>query len=171
MTQLTPELRALVAQVVRDAVSDIAPAEDPRASPAPVTVATGTATGVSSPSVTTALPSGAAQALGRSRTETVRITGNPDLQGFALRLLDLFENPKTRTDLRTGRLRFELTGGVAAAAAPDAIERIEKGAVTERMIAAAAESGTRLVLGRRAVLTPLAREKARTLGVPIEKER
>ena len=107
----------------------------------------------------------------RSRVDTVRITGSTDLQEFALRLLDLYDNPKTREDVRTGRLRFELAGGVAAPAAPGAVERVEKGAVTERRIAAAATSGARLVLGPRAVLTPLAREKARTLGVLVEKER
>jgi hypothetical protein len=32
-------------------------------------------------------------------------------------------------------------------------------------------AGGTLVLGRKAVLTPLAREKARTLGIKIEKER
>ena len=49
--------------------------------------------------------------------------------------------------------------------------RIEKGAVTERAVNAAAAAGARLVLGPRAVLTPLARDRARALGVPIEKER
>ena len=34
-----------------------------------------------------------------------------------------------------------------------------------------ADSGGVLVLGRKAVLTPLAREKARALGITIEKER
>lgn len=171
MTSLTPELRALVAQVVRDVVRDIEPPEPRRASPAPVSVAAAPAAGVGGGALSSPLPSGPVHAASRSRTETVRITGNADLQGFALRLLDLFDSPKTREDLRTGRLRFELAGGVAAAAAPGAVERVEKGAVTERKVAAAAESGTRLVLGRRAVLTPLAREKARTLGVLIEKER
>jgi len=51
------------------------------------------------------------------------------------------------------------------------IRRIEKGAVTERAVIAAAKAGDRLVLGPRAVLTPLARDKARALGVPVEKER
>jgi len=41
--------------------------------------------------------------------------------------------------------------------------------VTERIVAAAAAAGARLVLGPRAVLTPLARDKARALGVPIER--
>jgi hypothetical protein len=51
------------------------------------------------------------------------------------------------------------------------VRRVEKGAVTERMVAAAARDGAALVLGPRAVLTPLARDKARALGVPVQKER
>jgi hypothetical protein len=50
------------------------------------------------------------------------------------------------------------------------VQRVEKGAVTERMVAAAAKAGAALVLGPRAVLTPLARDKARALGVPVQKE-
>ena len=51
------------------------------------------------------------------------------------------------------------------------VRRIERGAVTEAVIAAAARAGERLVLGRGAVLTPLARDRARASGVQIEKER
>ena len=43
--------------------------------------------------------------------------------------------------------------------------------MTERTIKQAAEAGGRLVLGPGAVLTPLAREKARALGIDIERER
>ena len=39
------------------------------------------------------------------------------------------------------------------------------------MVSAAAQAGERLVLGRSAVLTPLARDRARATGVEIEKER
>jgi hypothetical protein len=48
--------------------------------------------------------------------------------------------------------------------------RIERGAVTERAVLKAAADGARLLLGRRAVMTPLARDKARSMGVEIEKE-
>jgi hypothetical protein len=51
------------------------------------------------------------------------------------------------------------------------VHRVDKGAVTERAVAAAAAAGARIVVGPRAVLTPLAKDKARSLGVPIEKER
>jgi hypothetical protein len=49
--------------------------------------------------------------------------------------------------------------------------RIERGAVTERVIRDAARAGERLVLGPGAVLTPLARDRARASGVEITKER
>ena len=51
------------------------------------------------------------------------------------------------------------------------MQRIDKGAVTEAAVRDAARAGARLVLGRRAVLTPLARDRARAAGVEIEKER
>ena len=100
---------------------------------------------------------------------TVRISSDEDLQAFVLRILKLAGNPKLRQDLISGQARFRLAG--AAAAVPAVAHRVDKGAVTERTVAAAAAAGARLVLGPRAVLTPLARDKARALGVPIEKER
>jgi hypothetical protein len=127
----------------------------------------------------------------------VRIETDADLRDFALHVLKIADNPKLRRDLIAGRIRFRLAGGtsrpaaagvaapavhrvdrgavteraVAAGAAAPAVHRVDRGAVTERAVAAAAAAGARLVLGPRAVLTPLAKDKARTLGVPIEKER
>ena len=54
---------------------------------------------------------------------------------------------------------------------PVPVRRVERGAVTERVVRDAARAGERLVLGRGAVLTPLARDRARSSGVEIEKER
>ena len=48
--------------------------------------------------------------------------------------------------------------------------RIERGAVTEKVVRDAARAGQRLVLGPRAVLTPLARDRARASGVEIDRE-
>ncbi len=101
--------------------------------------------------------------------ETVSLRTDAELDAFVRRLLHLFENPKHRADLRAGRLRFRLAPQRAAGAARPA-HRIEKGAVTEAAVRAAAQAGARLVLGRRAVLTPLARDRARAAGVEIEKE-
>jgi len=56
-------------------------------------------------------------------------------------------------------------------ALPEAVrERIDKGIVTEKKVMAAAKAGKKLVVGKGVVLTPLARDKARQLGVEIERE-
>jgi hypothetical protein len=118
-------------------------------------------------------------------TETVNLSTDEDLAAFVKRLLDL--PPDEREELRSGRKRFRLPGTSSAlpvpsvpAGAPDGAERagestpvrrIERGAVTEAVINQAARAGQRLVLGRAAVLTPLARDRARASGVQIEKER
>ena len=118
-------------------------------------------------------------------TETVNLSTDDDLATFVRRLLDL--EPDQREELRSGRKRFRLpeissvspAPSVAAGAANGAeragestpVRRIERGAVTEAVVIAAARAGERLVLGRGAVLTPLARDRARASGVPIEKER
>lgn len=163
------ELRALVREVVRDAVKEMAagsqkttaPAPPPAPTPAPAVQTVADQFGVT--------PTGPQAADGRHRAETVRLTSDRDLDAFVRTLLRLFENPKTRADLKTGRLTFRLAGGATTGAART--QRIERGAVTERQIADIAATGASLVLGPRAVLTPLAREKARALGVTIEKER
>ena len=67
--------------------------------------------------------------------------------------------------MRSGALRF--TFGEAQSG----VRRIEKGAVTERTVNEAAHAGQRLVLAPAAVLTPLAKERARHLKVEIERER
>ncbi|HJZ03317.1 MAG TPA: hypothetical protein VJ305_21555 [Streptosporangiaceae bacterium] len=59
---------------------------------------------------------------------------------------------------------------VNGSAGPPA-RRIERGAVTERVVRDAARAGERLVLGPGAVLTPLARDRARASGVEISRER
>jgi hypothetical protein len=101
--------------------------------------------------------------------ETVSLRTDADLGAFVRRLLHLFENPKHRDELRSGRLRFRLAPAAVPGSARPA-HRVEKGAVTEAMVAEAGKAGARLVLGRRAVLTPLARDRARAAGVEIERE-
>jgi hypothetical protein len=120
---------------------------------------------------------------GLAVTETVNLSTDEDLTAFVKRLMDL--DPGQREELRSGRKRFRLASPQAPSvpagagqsngaerAGPSAlVRRIERGAVTEAVIAAAARAGERLVLGRGAVLTPLARDRARASGVQIEKER
>ena len=123
-------------------------------------------------------------------TETVNLSTDDDLATFVKRLLEL--EPGEREELRSGRKRFMLaaprtlpgpaapparpasagrTGGTGQAGETMTVRRIERGAVTEAVVSAAARAGQRLVLGRGAVLTPLARDRARASGVQIEKER
>jgi hypothetical protein len=129
------------------------------------------------------LPSGLP--VGLPVTETVNLSTDEDLAVFVKRLLDL--DPDQREELRSGRKRFRLPEISRAPSAPSVpagaangaersgesapVRRIERGAVTEALINAAARAGERLVLGRGAVLTPLARDRARASGVQIEKER
>jgi hypothetical protein len=136
------------------------------------------------------LPAMVGQASGDAgpQPEDVALRSDADLDAFARRIAALCEDPAQRAAIRDGRRRFRLAGdapraagaGRAAAAAVAAgrsgaatggVVRIDSGAVTERRVTQAAADGARLVLGRRAVLTPLARDRARTLGVVIEKER
>jgi hypothetical protein len=88
-----------------------------------------------------------------------------------LLVLRLADKPQRRRELLAGRLRFTLAPAAGGRPVPATAQRVDKGAVTERAVIAAAKAGSRLVLGPRAVLTPLARDKARALGVPVEKER
>ena len=94
-----------------------------------------------------------------ARVEPVRIDSDAALAAFVQLVL-------ARADeIRAGALSFtlgEATSGVV---------RVDRGAVTERIVKQAADAGARLVLAPRAVITPLAREKARALGVEIERER
>jgi hypothetical protein len=109
------------------------------------------------------------------RTEWVSLDSDEDLDRFVRALLGRFENPRDRMAIRAGHLRFALRRAATRDAhdgrGAGATMRIERGAVTERTVNEAAAAGARLVLAPAAVLTPLAREKARALHVDIEKER
>lgn len=171
-------LRALVAVAVREAVADMVTASvrDALTGVTDATAGAPTTRPVSAPgrAGTAAAPVSAPAARptppGRSRVEDVRMSCDGDLNAFARHLLELFENPKNRQDLRTGRHRFRFAPGQGSGTRATRARRVERGAVTERQIIAAAEAGESLLLARPAVLTPLAREKARALGVHLEKE-
>lgn len=134
-----PDLRALVREVLREALS--------RKAPPPPPAATDT-------------------------VETVVVASDADLAAFVGRLVALLDDPAAGPALRAGRRRFTLAAARPAAgrAAPaDAVVTLD-GPITEARIARLA--GTRAVrLGPNAVLTPLARDKARALGITIERRR
>ena len=107
-----------------------------------------------------------------ARVEVVAIDSDEDLERFVRELITRLDNPRERLAIRKGQLRFALRrSGSAGQPQGTPPMRVQKGAVTERVIRQAAGAGTRLVLGPGAVLTPLARDQAKALGVQIEKER
>ena len=108
-----------------------------------------------------------------SPLEKIRLRTDADLDVFVRRLAALCADPVRRTALQEGRHGFRLSAGAAADTSPaeSGVVRVDRGAVTERTVTLAAADGARLVLGKGAVLTPLARDKARSLGVAVEKER
>jgi hypothetical protein len=170
------ELRALIAITVREAVADMVTASVRKAAsdqPASdAAIATAVAVRPTGSMVDSAAPgrSRPKAVSGKGRVESIKIGNDEDLDRFARHLLELFENPKSRQDLIAGRHRFILAPGHTPVGPPAHVRRIERGAVTERCVIAAADAGERLLLGRAAVLTPLGREKARSLGVHVEKE-
>jgi len=154
----TEDLRTLV----REALADLLPGELAKGDP-PVS-------GFPVQSSTSPLMSEVRKDAVAANPETITIRNDAELGDFVLRLLHLFENPKHRDDLRTGKLRFHLASAPhPGASAP--VRRIERGAVTEAMVRDAARAGAQLVLGKNAVLTPLARDRARSDGVVVERER
>ena len=106
----------------------------------------------------------------------VVIRDDTDLDALVRRVAEACRDPAQRAALAAGRHSYRLAGApreparVAPPAADADALRVERGAVTERTVTRAAAQGSRLVLGRRAVLTPLARDRARSLGVAVEKE-
>ena len=106
-----------------------------------------------------------AQPAGTAAVETVRISNDHDLAGFVARVTD----PATAEKIRSGKLRFTL-GQSAPSALPASTAEMLTGVITEQKIDKLSGAGT-LVLGPGAVLTPLARDKARRLGLKLERRR
>jgi hypothetical protein len=170
-------------EVVREILADVLAGQNgngagvPRVPPPPVAAVLrpSTWTGPSVPGEVVGDGGPAPAAPESAGVEAVTIDTDEDLDRFVRALLVRLEHPREREAIRAGRVRFALrraggAAGPAPVAPPAAVLRIAKGAVTERTVRDAAERGVRLVLARGAVLTPLAREKARALGVQIEKE-
>lgn len=103
----------------------------------------------------------------------VSVRDDRDLAALVDQVLGLAEDPARAADLRAGRIRFALEPADDRAARParaDAPLDVDRGAVTERLVVRAAREGRPLRVGPRAVVTPLARDRARSLGVSIERD-
>lgn len=157
------ELRAMVRDVLREALAS--------RKGAPVIAATN-GSAASGPTASAAQSASGAAA---PAAEPVAITSNADLAAFVRRLTVLLDDPATGAAIRAGRHRFSLIGGRAAPSAPTAAPAasaavVLSGTVTEAKIVANAKAST-IVLAPGAVVTPLARDKARALGLKLEARR
>lgn len=109
---------------------------------------------------------------GRSATQAagapqpVRIATDADLQAFVARLAA----PGVIDQVRSGSLKFTLSAGTGSQAAPAQRPAAVTltGVVSERALKTLA-AGTLVRLGPGAVLTPLAREAGRRLGLTFER--
>jgi len=149
-TQDTEALRA----VIRDVLREIVPAAAARAA------ARGAV-------------QGAEDAASAPVVEEVTIAGDGDLQAFVARLLRLCDEAGGREALHSGRHRFRLRAGRAVAVAPadGRPQRVDAGVLSESKVIALARGGRQVTLGKRVVVTPLARDKARQLGLKLEREK
>jgi len=96
--------------------------------------------------------------------ESVRIGNDQELAAFIARIFE----PATAERVRSGKLRFTL--GVAAPSPAAASATALAGVITEKTIDRHAGAGI-LVIEANAVLTPLARDRARRLGLKLERRR
>jgi hypothetical protein len=100
---------------------------------------------------------------GAGGVESVRIASDADLTAFVARITE----PASLEAIRAGKLRFTLQ----QSASPTMVAgNTLDGVITEQKIDKHAAEG-KLVLAPGAVLTPLARDKARRLGLKIERRR
>ncbi len=124
-------------------------------------------------------PDGAGKAVQHQR-EAVAIRSDDDLARFVAKVLKYAENPKTRKDMLQGRLAFELDGQAghspsgndqsqSRSAGGDEVVSIASGMVSERHVDRLPKATKRVLLGKAAKLTPLARDRLSHRGIRIER--
>jgi len=101
--------------------------------------------------------------------EPVRIANDADLEALVRRIVDLMRDPATAARIEAGSLRFRLAGPAQAVAAVPT-DKLLSGLVNERAIDALPEGAT-LLLATTAVVTPLARDRARQRRISLERAR
>lgn len=104
-----------------------------------------------------------------THAETVHISTDADLAAFVRKVATLCADPATAAALRDGRHRFTLAGALATPPEANGSATLS-GTITETRIAKLAP-GTTATLAKGAVVTPLARDRARAMGIRIERSR
>ena len=123
-------------------------------------------------------PASGAPAPEARAAETVRIAGDADLGAFARKVLSLAGDPAKAKEIAAGRYPFRLeaapqpassnTPAPKSAPATQSI-RVDSGVVTETMLNKLPRGTARLVLAPGVTITPLAKDRARALGLTFER--
>ena len=108
--------------------------------------------------------------------ERVTITNDADLVAFARRVLSLAGDPAKAKEIAAGRHPFRLDRPVAqhnVASQPQTptaqSHRIDAGVVTEATLNKLPRGLSRLLLGPGVTVTPLAKDRARAIGLTFER--
>ena len=169
-------MRRMVREVLRDALPEAIKGSGALKAAAQKVVASASAPVRAEPAAQKAAPGASSSQARQSAGEEVSLQSDQELAQFVRRIVHLLENPATREAVQSGRHGFRLKRSSSSSpAAPSgrpagAVEKIAKGVVKENTVVDAAKAGARLVIGRGVVVTPLARDKARQLGVQIERD-
>jgi hypothetical protein len=103
----------------------------------------------------------------------MRIANDADLAAFAKQVLALAADPAVQRKIAAGTYGFklEVAPSASSAAAPSAggSARIDKGVVTESALIKLPRGTRKLLIGAEVSVTPLARDKAGSLGITIER--
>jgi hypothetical protein len=112
-------------------------------------------------------------ALGGSKRVEVAIAHDGDLNTFARDLVAAAEHDDVREAVKSGGIVFALARGDSLAQAKPApsSHRIDKGLITETMVAEIGRNANRIMIGKGVVVTPLGRDRARELKIEIVRDR
>ena len=126
----------------------------------------------------------AALAGGAGSAIEITVAGDADLNAFAQQVALCALERDLLGAIASNRVRFRLAGGAPAAPAPRPAEaqtaiqaappptggeafHWEQGLLSETKVTEIARTHTKLTLGRRALMTPLAWDRARSLGLQV----
>ena len=109
-----------------------------------------------------------------SDDRTVRIASDADLNAFAKRVLSLAAEPSVQQSIAAGTYGFRLDGSAStpsggSSQVSGSTLRINEGVVTETMLNRLAKGITKIQLAPGVSLTPLAKDRVRSLNLTIER--
>jgi len=109
-----------------------------------------------------------------NQKHSARIACDADLNSFARHVLSLAENMEIRGQIQSGRYPFQLEANTSTqvmAVTHNGSGVVRDGVITEATLSKLPKGIRSLELGPGAVVTPLAKERARALGIVLERRR